>query len=217
MITSENDVHAVRPLFWFVLLLGTMLLLISLLACNPQKKAQNAYKEVLSNDTLKGKIINDYLNAHPPIEGKPTITYLPGAIQWKSITVKDQKEIDRIKDSTINAMADSCREYSLQAYDLGLEQGFKNAPLRVDTIREKIPDLKEANRWRDSTNKSNQLNSYYRGQLDTRNETLKQQSQKITQLYLWIFGIVAILVLSHVARSNAANWISSAKKLFTKS
>lgn len=205
----------------------TLLLAITLfIGCSEIKKGQRAVNRVNADANLQDKVVSKWFDTHP-IDTNPRIVVSPPKIievPTEKI-IRDAAAIKAAIDSfkaTLDSAKD-CGEAAMDAFNLGYEQAETKylsqktkVPCPPDTT--KIYYLThELNRWKDSAKSKSELIAYQNGQLDTRNETLKQQSQKITQLYLWIFGIAVVGIFSHVVRSNAANWVGSAKKLFTKS
>lgn len=218
--------HKLKPYLLILLTLILAFLLFLLSSCSQAKLGQNAVNRVNADATLQDKVVSKWFDTHP-IDTTPRIFVSPPKIIEVPTPkiVRDEAALKASIDSfkaTLDTTKD-CGEAAMDAFNLGYEQA-ETKYLSQKTKVSCPPDTTkiyylthELNRWKDSAKSKSELISYQKGQLDTRNETLKQQSQKITQLYLWIFGIAAIGVLSHVLRSYAGNWIGSAKKLFTKS
>lgn len=183
---------------------------VLLFGCNVEKqqarKDISAVARVNANAELQGKVASKWLDAHPLIPTTPEIKYLPGKEITNTITVKDEKELQRVKDSTANAMADTCKNYSLQALDLGYSQAeeyYKKHPfVRVDTfIKQLPPDPREINRWKDTAAKYKQASDTKDGIISELRNQVDTQTKRGNK-FIWFFsGSLALLVLSHIARS----------------
>lgn len=193
--------------------------------CSESKKAQKAFDYVNTHPDLLNKTVSNWMDINKVDTTPKVIVSPPKIIEVPTQKiVRDEAAIKSAID-TFKATLDTtkdCGEAAMDAFNLGYEQA-ENKYLSQKTKAECPPDTTkvyylthELNRWKDSAMEKSNLNNYQRGQLDSKNETIKQKDEKINILYLWVVGLSLIGVLSHVIRSYAGNWAGSVKKLFTK-
>lgn len=198
-------------LVYFSLATITIILWSFVVSCNAakqlQKKNDAAVARVNADDQLQAKVVSKWMDAHPPIEGKPQVTYLPGKDVLVPVTIPDYAYKNKVRDSLAKVFADSidCGKAASDGYDLGYEEAKKEARknpyIRVDTLREKIPDLREANRWRDSSLYWRIFAGVQAGQLMERSVTVSDLNKKIKSKDWTIWILIAVGILSHIARS----------------
>lgn len=170
------------------------------IGCSEAKKGQNAVNRVKANINLLTQVGESYRSLFPCSNDTITTT---------------------IRDTTTNTLVKVVTKTDT------LKQGDTLYIFHTDTAyfektktiyKEKIVTDKElTNRQKDTINSLKVQQGVKDGviqELRAANSTLKKENN---HLKWYLVGSFLLTILSHVVRSYAANWIGSAKKLFTKS
>jgi len=217
--------HNLKP-YIIALLLLLVGLLFFLVSCSEAKKGQKAVNRVNADANLQDQVVGKWFDTHP-IDTTPRIVVSPPKI----VEVKTEKivrdeaalkaAIDSFK-STLDTTKD-CGEAAMDAFNLGYEQA-ENKYLSQKTKVPCPPDTTkiyflthELNRQKDTINSLRVQQATKEGviqELRASNSTLKKENN---HLEWYLAGSFLLTILSHVVRSYAGGWISSAKNLFKKS
>lgn len=195
-----------RTLFW-----ATIFFMVTFLCgCSIEKKADNAIDLVNTKTRWQERVVGPYLDAHPR-DTTPKIILGPERIVEvpKLVIQADTAAIRKAKQQIIDSLKDAkdCGEAAINAYDMGYEQAEKDYQAQKQEVRCPPDTTKvyyltaELTRAKDSLRSKDVTIGHKDGQIDQLRDTNKEQSKKITELYLWLAGIVVLAILSHVARS----------------
>jgi len=217
---------------WQKIILFTLLsaLVIALLcACNTEKKIarddQKSVDRVNAKAPLQIPVVNAYLQGHP-IDTATKIILSPGKeiIVHQTKIVKDtsgrQQLIDSVKKAHENEL--NCGQAAADAYDLGWDECEKQ--YLANKIKAKCPPdttklsfmTSETRRWQDSFHLKDKEGATKDGVIQTLHTNVADGKKEINRLMWFLIASVAILILSHVARSYMWSAILSVKNLFKK-
>lgn len=184
-----------------VFVLVVFIFFITLFAgCSEAKKGQKAANRVMADVNLLNQVGERYRQLNPCSNDTTTIT---------------------VRDTTTNTLIKVVTKTDT------LKQGDTLYIFHTDTAyfektktiyKEKIVTDKElTNRQKDTINSLRVQQGVKNGIIQQLREDKSDLKKENNHLKWYLAGSALLLILSHIVRSNAANWISSAKKLFTKS
>lgn len=194
--------HVQKYLIRIVIILALLIAMYLEWGCNTVKHTEKlnnkAFDRVNSNPTLQAQTASIYLDAHPPIEGKPEIKYIPGETIIQQIP--DTNYRNKTRDSLLkqyNSDKLECGKNAMDAYDLGWDEAekyFKNNTFKqVDTLLKTIPDLREANRQKDSVDRYKKLYYTLLGKSAQQDIQISELNKKIKSL-TWLLILAGILL-----------------------
>ncbi len=221
--------HVKKWILRLLIALVIIFLIVMLMpGCSEAKKDQKAINRVNANINLQEPVVNQWLKAHPQDTTTHIIVSEPKIIQVPVIKlVKDTSGTKKSLDSLLatipkDTIHKDCGEAANKAYDLGYdvaEKYYLSHPIKAtcppDTTKEKV-FTSTIDRLNDSLIGKNLQIAAQKGTMDEVRTNLSDAKKTANKREWYIWVIIAVAILSHVARTYLGGWISSIGSIFNK-